>query len=320
MFSSLFWFLGSDIRAGFLRNFLSVTDLSPDEITSVVDRASAFKQGAPSDALAGKVGVMIFDKPSLRTKLSFDVGIGRLGGRGIYFSQEETGIDTRETAEDVARVASRMADFIVIRTFEHSIVERFIDVSTVPVINALTDGEHPCQALADLQTIKEAKGSFQGFKTAYVGDGNNVAASLALAVASVGGALTIGSPEGYQLPDDILRKAQSIASDTGGSIEQITSPEEAVSDASIVYTDVWTSMGQEAESRVRKKDFAGFQVNPQLLENAAPEVKVMHDLPAHPGEEVSIGLLDEPRSIVFDQAENRLHAQMGLMDFLLTDR
>jgi len=302
-----------------LRNFLSVTDLIPDEIISVVERASAFKQGASSNALAGKVGVMIFDKPSLRTKLSFDVGIGKLGGRAIYFSHEEIGMDFRETAEDIGRVVSRMSDFAVVRTFDHSKVERLSEAASITVINALTDGEHPCQALADLQTIREVKGSYQGFKTAYVGDGNNVAASLALAVASVGGSLTIGSPEGYQLPEDVLKKAQTIASETGGTIEQVTSPEAAVSDASIVYTDVWTSMGQEAESRVRKKDFVGFQVNPQLLENAAPEVKIMHDLPAHPGEEVSVGLLDEPRSIVFDQAENRLHAQMGLMDFLLSD-
>ncbi|NQW16124.1 MAG: ornithine carbamoyltransferase [Chloroflexi bacterium] len=303
-----------------MRNFLSVADLSPSEITSVIDRAGALKLGAPSDALAGKVGVMIFEKPSLRTKLSFDIGIGRLGGRAIYFSPDETGMDVREPTEDIARVVSRMGDFVVIRTFNHSLIERFSEAASIPVINALTDGEHPCQALADLQTIKEAMGGYTGFKVAYVGDGNNVAASLALAMASVGGSLTIGSPEGYELPEDVLAQARSIGAAHGATIEQVVSPEEAVSGASIVYTDVWASMGQESESSVRKKDFTGYQVNPQLLENADPEVKIMHDLPAHPGEEISVGLLDDSRSIVFDQAENRLHAQMGLMDFLLSDR
>jgi ornithine carbamoyltransferase len=301
-----------------LRSFLSVADLSPDEVTSVIDRAGALKLGAPSNSLDGKVGVMIFEKPSLRTKLSFDVGIGRLGGRAIYFSPEETGIDRRETAEDIAKVVSRMGDFAVVRTFEHSVLERFTEAASVSVINALTDGEHPCQALADLQTIKEAMGGYAGFKIAFVGDGNNVAASLALAVASTGGTLTIGTPDGYRLPDGILAKAADVASGTGARISQVDTAEEAVSGASIVYTDVWTSMGQEAESAVRLKDFAGFQVNPALLEHAAPGVRVMHDLPAHPGEEVSEGLLDGPQSIVFDQAENRLHAQMGLMDFLLS--
>jgi ornithine carbamoyltransferase len=259
---------------------------------------------------------MIFEKPSLRTKLSFDVGINRLGGRAIYFNPDEVGIDTREPAADIARVISRMADFAVVRTFQHSLIVALDEAASIPVINALTDGEHPCQALADLLTIREACGGFKGVKVAYVGDGNNVAASLALAMASVGGELVIASPDGYRLPDDVVRKVGEIASSTGARISLVAEPQAAVEGANIVYTDVWASMGQEAETRIRKRDFAGFQVNPQLLELAAPEAKFMHDLPAHPGEEVSNGMIDIPQSIVFDQAENRLHAQAGLLDFI----
>ena len=302
-----------------MRSYLSVADLAPDEVIEVLDRAAALKMGTPSNALEGKVGVLIFEMPSLRTKLSFDVGISRLGGRAIYFSPEETRINVRESAEDIARVVSRMADFAVVRTFEHSSIERFDSAATVPVVNGLTDYEHPCQALADLQTIREVRGSFTGFKIAYVGDGNNVAASLALAVASVGGQIEIASPDGYQLPAEMVRKAGEIAGSTGGSVSYVNSPEEAVSGASIVYTDVWASMGQESEKAVRKKDFAGYQVNEQLLELADPEVKFMHDMPAHPGEEISEGMMDDPRAIVFDQAENRLHAQAGLLDFLFSE-
>ncbi|MCH8222233.1 MAG: ornithine carbamoyltransferase [Chloroflexi bacterium] len=302
-----------------MRSYLSVTDLAPDEIIEVLDRAAALKMGTPSNALEGKVGVLIFEKPSLRTKLSFDVGISRLGGRAIYFSPEETEIDVRESAEDIARVVSRMADFAVVRTFEHSAIERFDAAATVPVVNALTDLEHPCQALADLQTIREVRGGFTGFKIAYIGDGNNMAASLALAVASVGGEIEIASPDGYQLKAEMARKAGEIAAITGASVSFVNSPEDAVAGASIVYTDVWVSMGQESEAAVRKKDFAGYQVNEQLLDLAEPDVKFMHDMPVHPGEEVSEGMMDDPRAIVFDQAENRLHAQAGLLDFLFSE-
>ena len=299
-----------------MRSFLSVTDLSPDEILSTLDRAARLKSGEPSDSLWGRVGVMIFEKPSLRTKLSFDVGIGRLGGRAIYFNPDEVGINTREPASDIARVISRMADFAIVRTFQHSLIVALDAAASIPVINALTDGEHPCQALADLLTIREACGGFRGVKVAFVGDGNNVAASLALAMASVGGELVIASPHGYQLPADVVRRAEEIASSTGARISLVTDAREAVEGANIVYTDVWASMGQEAETEIRRRAFADFQVNPQLLELAAPEAKFMHDLPAYPGEEVSEGMIDSSQSIVFDQAENRLHAQAGLLDFI----
>lgn len=300
------------------RSFLSVTDLSPGEIIRVLDRAARLKSGVPSRALAGKTAVMLFEKPSLRTKLSFDVAVDRLGGRAIYFAPEESGIDTREPAEDIARVVSRMADLAIIRTFEHSKLARFAAASSVPVINALTDEEHPCQALADLLTIREAHGTFEGVRVAYVGDGNNVAASLALALASVGADLSVASPDGYTLPGHIVRRAEAIARGTGASITLVTAPEDAVAVADIVYTDVWTSMGQEQEADRRRRDFRAYQVNKRLLDLAGPEVKFMHDMPAHPGEEVAEGLLEDPRAIVFDQAENRLHAQAGLLDYLFS--
>ncbi len=300
------------------RSFLSVTDLSPAEIAEVLERAARLKSGAPSSALAGKTAVMLFEKPSLRTKLSFDVAVGRLGGRSIYFSPDETGIDTRESAEDIARVVARMADLAIVRTFEHSTLERFAKASTVPVINALTDQQHPCQALADLLTIREACGGFGNVRIAYVGDGNNVASSLALAVASVGGDLTVASPDGYELPAEIVREAGAIAGETGASIKLVSAPQQAVSGADIVYTDVWTSMGQESEARQRRRDFAGYQVNRKLMELAGANAKLMHDMPAHPGEEIEAGMFEDPRAIVFDQAENRLHAQAGLLDYLFS--
>ncbi len=274
------------------------------------------KAGEPSQALAGKSVAILFEKPSLRTKLSFEVGISRLGGHPIYFSPEEVGLGKREPVQDVARVMSRMADVAVIRTFDHGVLEEFASASTIPVINALTDGEHPCQTLADLQTIEEAKGSLEGVRVAYIGDGNNVAISLALGMASTGGHLTIASPEGYMLPPQTASQVQRMNAESGGSLRLVTDPVEAVSDADIVYTDVWTSMGQEEETRVRLEAFKGYQVNPDLLDKAPDGVNFMHDLPAHPGEEISDGLLIDPRSIAFDQAENRLHAQAGLLHYL----
>lgn len=276
------------------------------------------KAGEPSQALAGKSVAILFEKPSLRTKLSFEVGITRLGGHPIYFSPEEVGLGKREPVEDVARVMSRMADVAIIRTFDHGILEQFASAATIPVINALTDGEHPCQTLADLQTIEEAKGSLEGVRVAYIGDGNNVAISLALGMASTGGHLTIASPDGYVLPDSAAKHANVISAASGGSLKLVTDPSEAVRDADVVYTDVWTSMGQEEETRIRLEAFKGYQVNPDLLDKAPDGVNFMHDLPAHPGEEISDGLLTDPRSIAFDQAENRLHAQAGLLHFLFS--
>jgi ornithine carbamoyltransferase len=295
-----------------------MADLSPAETSDVLDRASAFKKGSRSGALAGRSAVLLFEKPSLRTKLSFDIAVHELGGHPVYLAAQEVGLGKREAVRDVARVVSRMADLAIVRTFAHHTLEEFAAASSIPVVNALTDAEHPCQVLADLLTIREHLGKIKGVTVAYIGDGNNVAASLALGLASTGGHLVIASPVGYELPEEYAGRAMEIGRKTGGSLTLLRKPAEAVRNADIVYTDVWTSMGQEAETAARLKAFRGYQVNPALLDAAGPNVKFMHDMPAHPGEEISEGMMDDPRSIVFDQAENRLHAQAGLLDFLFS--
>jgi ornithine carbamoyltransferase len=300
-----------------VKHFLKFSDIAPDEIQPILDRAIELKSGASSTALAGKSVAILFEKPSLRTKLSFWVGTEKLGGNPVHFAPEEVGLGKREQVVDVANVMSRMSDMAVIRTFAQSILEEFAAAATIPVINALTDAEHPCQALADVQTIVEQLGSVSGAKVAFIGDGNNVAVSLAYAVAGLGGQLTVASPDGYTLPQESLDGANAYGASVGGSVKQVRSPQEGVAGADIVYTDVWTSMGQEAETAKRLIAFDGYQVNPALLDQAAPNVKFMHDLPAHPGEEISDGLLYDPRSVAFDQAENRLWAQAALMEKLI---
>jgi ornithine carbamoyltransferase len=295
-------------------HYLYVADLNADEILPILNRAVELKHGATSNALAGKSIALLFEKPSLRTKLSFWIGAEKLGGKPVYFSPEEVGLGKREPVADVANVMSRMADAAVIRTFAQSTLDEFAAAASIPVINALTDGEHPCQALADTQTILEHCGTVNGKKIVFVGDGNNVAISLAYAVAGLGGHLVVASPNGYEIPESDLTSSNAFGP---GSVTQVTDPKEAVDSADVVYTDVWTSMGQESETQKRLKDFAGYQVNPALLDLAKPDVKFMHDLPAHPGEEISDGLLYDPRSIAFDQAENRLWAQAALMEKLI---
>ena len=300
-----------------VQHFLNFNDIAPDEIQPLLDRAINLKSGASSTALAGKSVAILFEKPSLRTKLSFWVGAEKLGGNPVHFAPEEVGLGKREPVADVANVMSRMSDMAVIRTFAQSTLEEFAAAATIPVINALTDAEHPCQALADVQTIVEQLGSVSGAKVAFIGDGNNVAVSLAYAVAGLGGHLTVASPDGYKLPQQSLDAANSYGASVGGSVSQVTSPQEGVAGADIVYTDVWTSMGQETETAKRLIAFDGYQVNPSLLDKASPNVKFMHDLPAHPGEEISDGLLYDPRSVPFDQAENRLWAQAALMEKMI---
>ncbi|MBI4305322.1 MAG: ornithine carbamoyltransferase [Chloroflexi bacterium] len=299
-----------------VRHFLSMADLTSVEIGQVLARAAEFKRGKRSGCLFGKTAVLLFEKPSLRTKLSFDTAVHALGGHPIYFSPQEVGLNKREPVADVSRVISTMADIAIVRTFLHSTLEEFARASSVSVINALSDLEHPCQVLADLLTIEEHKGAYKGLRIAYIGDGNNVAVSLALGIALMGGELVIASPKGYELPGGVASRARQIGTRTGGALALVSTPEEAARGADIVYTDVWTSMGQEQETAQRVVAFKGYQVNPQLLKLAKPDVKFMHDMPAHPGEEVSPGMFDDPRSIVFDQAANRLHAQAGLLDFL----
>ena len=300
------------------KNFLSITDLSPEEIERVVDRAIDMKAGGASAALAGKSLVLLFEKPSLRTRASFDVGIHQLGGYCLYMGGQEVGLGVREPVSDVVKVLSRYIDCVIARVNAHSSLEELAQHASVPVINALSDWEHPCQTMADLQTMKEAKGSLKGLTVAFVGDGNNVARSLALGVSSVGGSFVIASPEGYQLDPATLDAAGQLAArmDTPAP-RTTTDPQDAVSNADVVYTDVWISMGDETERGARIKAFEGFTVDPELLSLAKEDAIFMHDMPAHYGEEVTAGMLDHPRSVAFDQAENRLHAQKALMEYLL---
>ena len=300
------------------KNFLSITDLSPEEIERVVDRAIDMKAGGASAALAGKSLVLLFEKPSLRTRASFDVGIHQLGGYCLYMGGQEVGLGVREPVADVVKVLSRYIDCVIARVNAHSSLEELAQHASVPVINALSDWEHPCQTMADLQTMKEAKGSLKGLTVAFVGDGNNVARSLALGVSSVGGSFVIASPEGYQLDPATLYAAGQLAARMDAPAPRTTpDPQDAVSNADVVYTDVWISMGDETERGARIKAFEGFTVNPELLSLAKGDAIFMHDMPAHYGEEVTAGMLDHPRSVAFDQAENRLHAQKALMEYLL---
>ncbi len=260
---------------------------------------------------------LLFEKPSLRTRGSFETGIRQLGGDCVYFGPDDVGLGSREPVPDVARVLDRWFDCIVARVFSHDSLVELADHASVPVVNALSDVEHPCQAMADLLTLRERRGSLKGAKVAYVGDGNNVAASLAIACGSVGVEFTIASPSAYRIAPQPWEEASRRAEQTGGSITWLSVPEEAVRGADAVYTDVWISMGDEAETEDRLKAFSGYQVDPDLMNAAGPEAIFMHDMPAHEGEEIAPGMLDHPRSVVFDQAENRLHAQKTILRQLL---
>ena len=298
------------------RHFLKFRDLPASEITPVLYRAIELKNGARSLALDGKSVALIFEKPSLRTKLSFWIGTQKLGGNPLYFSPEEVGLGKREPVADVAKVVASMADVAVVRTFAQATLDEFAENSDIPVINALTDYEHPCQALADVMTMLEIRGYVDDVRVAFIGDGNNVAASLAYAVSGLGGTILIASPNGYELPYGVRTDAADYLTglEKMGSVIQMRDPVEATRHADFVYTDVWTSMGQEAETAQRLKDFQGYQVNPELMEYAKPQARFMHDMPAHPGEEVSEDMLSHPSSVVYQQAENRMWAQMALME------
>jgi len=295
------------------RDLLSITDLSPDELAMLLRNALAMKRDGTPPALAGKTVAMLFEKPSLRTRVSFEVGMKQLGGDAIYLSQAEVGLGQREPVKDVARVLSRYVAGIVARTYAQQTLHELAASADVPVINALSDDEHPCQALADLLTVIEHKGRLEGIRLAYIGDGNNVAASLAVAMGMAGGQFVIASPDGYALTPDVAAAASSRAAKSGGAIEMVTAPEDAVRNADVVYTDVWTSMGQEASYRARVEAFEAYQVSADLMALAKPDAIFMHDLPAHRGEEVTEDVIEGAQSVVFDQAENRLHAQKALL-------
>ncbi len=301
------------------RHFLRFRDLPPVEITPLLYRAIELKSGAESRALEGKSVALMFEKPSLRTKLSFWIGAQKLGANPVYFSPEEVGLGKREPVADVAKVVASMADMAVVRTFAQATLDEFGENSEIPVINALTDGEHPCQALADVMTMLEIRGYLDEVRVAFIGDGNNVAASLAYAIAGLGGTIVIASPFGYELQYGTRVDAANFTSGLAKmvSVIQMRDPIEATRHADFVYTDVWTSMGQEAETTQRLKDFQGYQVNPELMEKAKPQARFMHDMPAHPGEEVSEDMLSHPSSVVYQQAENRMWAQMALMEHIV---
>ena len=301
------------------RDLVSIRDLTPDDIKRVFSLASRLKSN-PGDfrnALSGKHVAMFFEKPSLRTRLTFEAGIAGMGGSISFVDQTSGRLDARETLSDIAHNLERWVDGIVLRTFAHSTVQGMADYARVPVVNALSDLEHPCQALADYFTLQQHFGGLKKLRLAYVGDGNNVAHSLLLTAASVGSTIRIATPPGYEPDPQIVTDAQAIAKRTGGVIELVTDPHEAVAAIDAIYTDAWTSMGHESEETERARIFPPYQVNEKLVANAAPHAVFMHCLPAHRGEEITDAIMDSPRSVVFDQAESRLHVQKAIMILLL---
>ncbi|MDD5288637.1 MAG: ornithine carbamoyltransferase [Dehalococcoidales bacterium] len=298
-------------------HLLSMADLTPGEVESLIKYAIELKSRGWLALLKNKTLAILFEKPSLRTRVSFEVAMRQLGGQPIYLSPEEVGLGKRESIPDVARVLSRYVDGIVLRTFAQHKLEVLAKYASVPVINALSDFEHPCQALADLLTIYEKKGKLKGLTLAYIGDGNNVANSLMLACAMTGVSFNIASPKSYTIDKAVLKKARIYAKDSGAKIFCTENPRLAAKGVDVVYTDTWTSMGQEAEAEVRRKVFADYQINEKLLALTKKNSIIMHCLPAHHGEEVAGGILDSARSAVFDQAENRMHAQKALLARML---
>ncbi len=301
-----------------IHNFLSITDISPATLTHLLLSAQRLKHASQiKPVMKGKSLVMIFEKPSLRTRLSFEIGMTKLGGHAVYLAPQDIGLGVRESIADVARVASSMGDMIMARTFKHQTVRELSEFSQVPVINALSDLEHPCQTLADLLTILEVKKQIKGLTIAFVGDGdNNVTHSLCLGSVMLGAHFTCASPKGYTMNKDIVKKAKIIDQTTNSSIFETHFPEEAVKNADIIYTDTWVSMGEEAEKQTRMKIFMPYQVNKNLMKHAEKDALFMHDLPAYRGNEVTNDVIESSQSIVFQQAENRMWAQMALILYL----
>jgi len=303
-----------------MKDFLCIQDCSSEQLRELLDLSAQLKKlyvnGGSDMCLSGKVLAMLFEKPSLRTRISFHVAMTDLGGTAIYIKPEDIGgIGKREPIKDMARVLSRYVDGIMARTFEHSAVTELAKFAGVPVFNALTDWLHPCQAMADLLTIQEHLGRLEGVRIAYVGDGNNVTRSLAFACARFAMSLVVASPVGYELDSQSIEAANKISS---GCVSQVNDPTAAVADADIVYTDTWVSMGQEDEKQKRRADFEGFQVNAQLLRAAPGDVLIMHCLPAYRDYEISDEVAESRNSIIFDQAENRLHFQRALLKKLMS--
>ena len=297
------------------RDLTSILDLSPDELGRILDVATAMKRDGCGPILHGQTLALLFEKPSLRTRVSFEMAMRRLGGDALYLAGHEVRMGEREPVRDVARVLSRMVQGIAARTFAHDRVTELARSADVPVINALSDDEHPCQALADLLTLRERRGGLRGLRLAYLGEGNNVARSLAYASVLAGMEFVCASPEAYPLPREVLERARALPG--GGSVRQLSDPREAVRDAAAVYTDVWASMGFEDELDSRLDAFAPFQLNAELLRAASPDALVMHDLPAHRGQEITDEVIESSRSTVFDQVENRMHVQQAALALIL---
>jgi ornithine carbamoyltransferase len=297
------------------QRFLEIDDLDPTRIARIIDRAIAWKT-EPTEVPKPLVGcgvALVFEKPSARTRTSSEMAVVTLGGHPIYIRPEEVGMDSRETVEDVARTLAGYCSLIAARTFAHATLERMASAVAIPVINLLSDAAHPCQALADLITLRAHFGALEGRRVAYVGDGNNVAASLAFACAFTGVEFLVASPEGYELPEAVVERVSNL----GGTVEQLSDPFDAVRDVDAIYTDVWTSMGQEEEAAVRRIAFAGYCIDDELLGAAPEHAVVLHCLPAHRGEEISASVLDGPRSLAWPQAANRMDAFRSLVVELL---
>ncbi|MGA9532306.1 MAG: ornithine carbamoyltransferase [Anaerolineales bacterium] len=305
-----------------MRHFLSLTDYSPAEIQENLNQAIRLKdewrRGGNEPVLKGKVLAMVFQKPSLRTRVSFDMAMRQLGGDALYLSPSEIGLGKREAIADVSRVLSGYVDAIMARVFAHAHIVELARFASVPVINGLSDFNHPCQAMADMLTVMERFGQVNGLHFSYIGDGNNVAVSLLFACSRLGAHFTIASPPGYELPSQAVAVAQEMADDSGATIRQLNNPAEAAKGAHILYTDTWVSMGQEDEEDKRADVFRPYQVNQKLVNLADPSSIVMHCLPAHRGQEITDEVADGPHSVIFQQAENRMHAQKSILVTLLT--
>jgi len=303
------------------KDLLAIHDLSTEEIDAILARSAELKkmqkEGIPHQTLRGKSLGMIFEKSSTRTRVSFEVGMYQLGGQALFLSPGDLQMGRGEPVADTAKTLSRYLDGIMIRTFGQSIVEELARHATIPVINGLTDLHHPCQALTDLFTIREKRGTLAGLRFAYVGDGNNMANSLIEACVATGMHISLACPPGYEPDAAVMAGATKTASRTGSKLTVTNDPGKALKDADVVYTDVWASMGQEKEHAKRIEAFRGFSVDRKLMRNAKPDALVMHCLPAHRGEEISADVIDGPQSVVFDQAENRLHTQKAIMDLVM---
>lgn len=304
-----------------MKDFLAISDYSSQEIQALLDLAIQLKKeyfaGGNQPLFKGKVLGMIFQKPSLRTRVSFDMAMRHMGGDALYLSPNEIGLGKRESIADVARVLSGYVSILMARVFEHEHVLELAKWSSIPVINGLSDYNHPCQGMADALTIQEKFGNLKGINVTYVGDGNNVAVSLMHVCAKLGANFTIANPEGYNIPVKPIEVARQITQETGGGLKFLTDPEEAVKGAQVIYTDTWTSMGQEEEQAKREKLFPPYQVNTNLVAKADKDVIVMHCLPAHRNHELTDAVADGPHSVIFPQAHNRLHAQKAILARLI---